>query len=672
MGLTNTSKARARKRAGRRCAPAPFAVAPANDELLLTQEAPDELPEEFEDEFAPVPEPEPEPELVAAPPRRNASLARAIAVAVDVEEACEANDNGDVEFIAPAQQQPASPPFEAEALSDPALDDEPPFDPPDADDDIFQPPATNPRARRWSDPDVLDLHTPAPPSFPHEPADNRPPARPAPAVSIHVSWDRRDDVLADQLAAEPLLSRADITDARGGFDTVGQHLAKNNPPDLLIIDTTLKPQPLLAALETLQASLGTRTKLFIIGDINDVSLLRELARRGVAQYFLAPADAYEVARAVCDLYVETDKSSVLAVVGSRGGVGASTVAHNLAWSIAERQDVSTTLIELDLAFGATAFTFDKRPAHSLADAMEDPQLINEAFLDRVGVQQTDRLRLLAAPGRLDDSAELQQRTIGALIRTARRTSAFVVLDVPHQWNACVKDVLERANDVIIVATPDLASLRNAKGMMDVLKTLRPAGHEPSIVLSMAGAAKGTEISERDFTGALDAQPVATFAFDPALFAGAALKRQMIGELAPQSPVAKQIDDLACLISGRKPVKRKRVRSRPASKEARTPLAVETEVPAPAAIAAERPAALEPLVLTQIKGAPPPPLQSAPRRRRPHALTRKQVQPTPRGPTAQPGTLRLTFALMALLASSMWLVEKHSDVNFVSYAIAGGR
>jgi len=204
MGLTNTSKARARKRAGRRCASAPVAVVPANDELLLTQETPEDLPEEFEDEFA---QPEPQPELEAPPLRRNASLARAIAVAVDVEEACEANDNADLEFIAPAQQQPA-PPFEAAALNDAALDEEPPFDPPDADDDIFQPPATNPRARRWSDPDVLDLHTPAPPSFPHEPTDNRPPARPAPAVSIHVSWDRRDDVLADQLAAEPLLSRA--------------------------------------------------------------------------------------------------------------------------------------------------------------------------------------------------------------------------------------------------------------------------------------------------------------------------------------------------------------------------------------------------------------------------------------------------------------------------------
>ncbi|MFZ2030798.1 MAG: hypothetical protein WAU68_10850 [Vitreimonas sp.] len=597
--------------------------------------------------------------------RRHSSLARALAVAVDVEEACEANDNAELEFVSPApalapEPSPSSSPFQVDGPKDPALDEEPPFDPPDADDDIFQPPA-NPKARRWSDSDVLELHTPAPPSFPHEASDTRPPARPAPAISIHISWDRREsNIFADQLAAEPLLSRTEITDARGGFDTVAQHLARTNPPDLLIVDTTLKPQPLLEALETVQASLGARTKLFIIGDVNDVSLLRELARRGVAQYFLAPANPYEVAREICDLYVETDKSRVLAVIGSRGGAGASTIAHHLAWSIAERQDVSTTLIELDFAFGATAFTFDKRPAHSLADGMLDPQAVNEAFLDRVGVQQTERLRLLAAPARLDDSAELQQRTIGALIRTARRTSAFVVLDVPHQWNTCVKDVLERANDVVIVATPDLASLRNAKGMMDVLKSLRPAGHSPRMVLSMVGAAKGTEITERDFVGAIDTQPAAIFAFDPALFTGAALKRQMIGEMAPQSPAARQIDDLACLISGRKPVKRKTVRRKAALNGAREALAVEPEAPAP-------------LILMR---APEPahaqPAPSQPRRRRPRPLIRSEARPARRSPSPQPGTLRLTFALMALLASSMWLVEKHSDVNFLSYAIASGR
>ena len=93
-------------------------------------------------------------------------------------------------------------------------------------------------------------------------------------------------------------------------------------------------------------------------------------------------------------------------------------------------------------------------------------------------------------------------------------SKVVVLDVPHHWDACIKDVLERANDVLIVATPDLASLRNTKNLLDVLKGLRPGGHEPMVLLSMVGASKASEISEKDFAGAIGAKPVVAFEFDP--------------------------------------------------------------------------------------------------------------------------------------------------------------
>src|SRR5262249_24302337 len=157
---------------------------------------------------------------------------------------------------------------------------------PDADDEIFQGP--KPHARRWCDPgDVLDLHTPAPPSFPHEPTEIRPPARPAPAISIHVNWDRAAGCdLAEKLAAEPLLARCDVSDARGGIAGAAAQLAKVNATDLLILETTLKAGALLEAVDALQPVLNTGTRLFIVGDVNDVTLLRDLARRGIIHYFL--------------------------------------------------------------------------------------------------------------------------------------------------------------------------------------------------------------------------------------------------------------------------------------------------------------------------------------------------------------------------------------------------
>ncbi len=573
---------------------------------------------------------------------------------------------------------------------------------------------------------MLELHTPAPPSFPHEPTEIRPPARPAPGISIHVNWDRTAGAtLAQQLACEPLLARADISDARGGVGGAAAHLAKINAPDLLILETTLKAEPLLAAVDALLGALPAGARLIIVGDVNDVTLLRELARRGIIHYFLAPADPGELARAICEMHAEADKSRVVAVVGSRGGVGASTVAHNLAWSLAERTDASTTLIELDIAFGATAFGFDQRPAHSLAEGVRDPQSINEAFLDRVGAMQTERLRLIAAPASLGDMVALERPAVGALIRNARRMSKVVVLDVPHHWDACIKDVLERANDVLIVATPDLASLRNTKNLLDVLKGLRPGGHEPMVLLSMVGASKASEISEKDFAGAIGAKPVVAFEFDPALVAGSALKRQMLGEAAPQSPIARQFDDLCVLLTGRKIVKRRK-RSLKAEPQppARQPQAQQPEAQQPEA-QQEEPLSLDaapartpsqdafveaqhqPTALSEYAPdknaeraqapelAPSEPRElrerhephepreprkpmaarePAPARRRPRPLSRRQLEAKPRAKRAppQPGTLRLTAALMALLAASIWYVEKRTDLNLISYAISSPR
>src|SRR5262249_24479845 len=151
----------------------------------------------------------------------------------------------------------------------------------------------------------------------------------APAISIHVNWDRAaGSELAEKLAAEPLLARTDVSDARGGISGAAAQLAKTNAPDVLILETTLKAAPLLEAVDALQPTLNTGTRLFIVGDVNDVTLLRALARRGIIHYFLAPADPTEIARAICDLHSDADKSRVVAVVGSRGGVGASAIAHN--------------------------------------------------------------------------------------------------------------------------------------------------------------------------------------------------------------------------------------------------------------------------------------------------------------------------------------------------------
>jgi pilus assembly protein CpaE len=134
----------------------------------------------------------------------------------------------------------------------------------------------------------------------------------------------------------------------------------------------------------------------------------------------------------------------------------------------------------------------------------------------------------------------------------RRTSPFLVLDLPHVWTSWLKQTLLASDDVVIVAAPDLASLRNTKNILDLMKASRPYDSPPCVALNMVGVPKRPEIPFKDFAEALGADPVASLPFDPALFGMAANNGQMIGELAPSHKTAIEIDTLAATLTGKKP------------------------------------------------------------------------------------------------------------------------
>jgi pilus assembly protein CpaE len=385
--------------------------------------------------------------------------------------------------------------------------------------------------------------------------------QPAPRITIHASCDRIDiERLVTGAAGDRRLARAEISVDSGGIDAAVVRFASQASPNLLILDTLLHGPALLASLDRLAEVIEQGTKVVIVGAVNDIGLFRELMARGISEYIVPPISALDLIRAVCGLYVNPEKpfaGRVIAVVGARGGIGASTLAHNLAWSIAERQESGANLLDLDLSFGTAALDFNQDPAQSIADVLLAPDRVDDVFLERVTTKQTQRLQMLTAPATLEREFELDAQAVEAVVERVRRSSPFVVLDLPHTWNSWIKHALLSADDVIIVAGPDLASLRNTKNIMDLLKAMRPYDSPPTVALSMVGVPKRPEIPFKDFAEALGATPVASFPFDPQLFGAAANNGQMIGELAPTSKIAIAIDTLAAQLTGRKPVEAKK-------------------------------------------------------------------------------------------------------------------
>ena len=109
--------------------------------------------------------------------------------------------------------------------------------------------------------------------------------------------------------------------------------------------------------------------------------------------------------------------------------------------------------------------------------------------------------------------------------------------MPHLWTAWAKQVVLRADHVVITAAPDLANLRNAKNLVDQLKASRPNDRAPVLVLNQVGVPKRPEISVKDFGHAIDLEPKVVIDFDAQLFGTAANNGQMIEEVSDKSKAA---------------------------------------------------------------------------------------------------------------------------------------
>src|ERR1700754_4194197 len=330
-------------------------------------------------------------------------------------------------------------------------------------------------------------------------------------------------------------------------------------PNVIILETEPRGD-ILAGLDQLATVCDPGTRVVVIGRVNDVTLYRELVRRGVSDYVIAPVNTLDVVRSICGLFSAPEAKAVgriIAIVGAKGGVGASTVAHNVAWAIARDLALDSVVADLDLAFGTAGLDYNQDPPQGIADAVFSPDRIDTAFVDRLLSKCTDHLSLLAAPATLDRVYDFGAEAFDSILDSLRGSIPCVVLDVPHQWSGWTKRLLVSADDILVVASPDLANLRNAKNMVDLLRASRPNDHRPYYCLNQVGVPKRPEITPADFAKALEDQPLAVIPFDPQLFGTAANNGQMIAEVSSSHKTTEMFRGLAQVLTGRSEVKKAR-------------------------------------------------------------------------------------------------------------------
>jgi pilus assembly protein CpaE len=377
---------------------------------------------------------------------------------------------------------------------------------------------------------------------------------PLPRVSIQAFCESSEiKQLMKTIQADRRMAKVVMKVQDGGVAACLEAYRGAPTPNVIIIEASHDSNGLLTRLDELAQYCDAGTQVVVIGITNDVLLYRELIKRGVGDYLIQPIGVEDMLGSLSNLYATEAGGKlgrVVSVIGARGGVGSSTIAHNMAFTIARSYEIATTIVDLDLAFGTAGLNFNQDPPQGIADAIFSPERLDVNMLDRLSSKCADNLTLLAAPSTLDRPYDMRETDVDAVLDLVRGTTPMVLVDMPHVWTAWSRRVLISSDEIIIVGTPDLASLRNVKTLLDTLKAARPNDAAPHVLLNMVGVPKRPEIQTSEFAKALECDVFASIPFDPVLFGTAANNGQMLTEVQAKSKAVEYINDLARKIAGR--------------------------------------------------------------------------------------------------------------------------
>jgi len=379
-------------------------------------------------------------------------------------------------------------------------------------------------------------------------------SRPIPRVNIQAFCEDQATAVAIQKASEDRrLTKAHVTVQMGGVHAANAFYRNASTPNLIIIESLHAREEMVGDLDRLSEVCDPGTKVIVIGHVNDVMLYRELVRRGVSEYVVAPVKAMQVIESISAIYTDPETGpvgQVIAFVGAKGGSGSSTICHNTAFCIAALVKSDVVIADFDLPFGTAGLNFNQDPIQGIAEALASPERLDEMLLDRLLSRCSDHLSLFAAPSTLERAYDIESNACDTVLDVVRQNVTWIAVDVPHLWTAWAKQVVLRADHVVITANPDLANLRNAKNLIDQMKVTRPNDRKPILVMNQVGIPKRPEIAVKDFSQALEQEPKVVIDFDAQLFGTAANNGQMIEEISHKSKAAERFRHLAHLLTDR--------------------------------------------------------------------------------------------------------------------------
>ncbi len=339
---------------------------------------------------------------------------------------------------------------------------------------------------------------------------------------------------------------------KGGLRNAVQTLSVSASPHVLFVDLSESGDP-INDINSLAEVCEPGTVVIASGQVNDVRLYRDLVASGIQDYLLKPLapdmmrEAFSHAQTMLnaprhvEASVERSHCST-AVIGTRGGVGASTVATSLAWLISEKEGRSTALLDLDVHFGTGALALDLEPGRGLTDAIENPSRIDGLFIERAMVKASEKLAVLSAEAPINSPVLTDGAAFYQLQEEMRAAYEATVVDLPRAMLVQHPHLISDVQVAVIVTELTLAAARDTIRILSWLKSNAP-GTQVIVVANKLHAPAQAEISRKDFEGSIERKIDVAVLFDQKLAAQAAKLGKPLSEAGKNSKTVAPLLDL---------------------------------------------------------------------------------------------------------------------------------
>ncbi|WP_419901673.1 P-loop NTPase [Kiloniella sp.] len=281
--------------------------------------------------------------------------------------------------------------------------------------------------------------------------------------------------------AKQLSFPAEVRD--GNCQDAMNYLSASEPPRYLIVDIGSDELSAATSIFSLITALPESTKAIAVGTVNDIGFYREMIDIGVSDYLLKPLTEKSLLNAIHkadksdEVLIQHDNdyqenhNNKTVVIGARGGVGASTIAVNLSWVLAEQLAVKTALLDMDIEFGTIALALDVEPTRGLREALENPERLDSLFISSTTAKLSDNLAVMATEENLNEDVVFTHDGVAILLESLSREHQQLIIDTPRSAVKLRKSILSEAGTIILVTDYSLPSLRDTIRTHSAIKTI---------------------------------------------------------------------------------------------------------------------------------------------------------------------------------------------------------